>query len=345
MSQSNVTISYSSIIRVVVVLAVLFLLYILREVIALVFIAIILAAAFDPWVDWFQKYKIPRSVSILTIYIIIIGILALVIVLMVPPISEQFSQLGKNLPIYYEKLAIGFSEFSHSTDNSTTLANTMQTISASLGQTTKSIFSTITGIFGGIISFIAVLVIVYYMTVEEEMLKRFIHFITPSRHRSYVFGLINRVQKKIGLWLRGQLILCLVIGVMTYIGLIILGVKYALILAIIAGILEIVPMIGPTVAAIPAMIVGFSDSLTKVILIVALYFAVQQLENHIIVPKIMQKAVGLNPIIVIVAVLVGAKLGGMIGALVSIPVAAALGVVISDIYPREEIIKSKPKSS
>lgn len=342
LEKQTVTLSYSSIIKVVVVLLTLFILYVIREVVALLFVAIVLSAALDPWVDWLQKYKIPRSVSILIIYIIMIGTLSLVIAMMVPPISEQIGQLAKNLPIYYERLALGVSQITDGGELRPSLPEALQGLSASLGEATKSIFSTITGIFGGLISFIAVLVIVFYMTVEEKILKKFIHFLTPPKYQDYMAGLINRMQKKMGLWLRGQLALCLIIGIMTYIGLIILGVKYALLLALVAGILEIIPFVGPIISAVPAILVGFSDSFVKVLLIIALYIVIQQFENHIIVPKVMQKAVGLNPIIVILAILIGIKLGGIVGALLAVPVAAAVGVFLSDIFPHpSEVSKSE----
>lgn len=332
MSEQKISLSYSSIIKFFLVILVLLALYIIREVIALLFVAIVLSAAFDPWVDWMHRYKIPRSLGILIIYIIMIGILSLVVVLMVPPITEQVSQLAKNLPNYYERLTLGISQLTDGASQPT-LPEALQSLSSNLGQTTKSVFSTITGIFGGLMSFLAVLVIVFYITVEEDMLKKFIYFLTPSHKREHFSALIDRVQKKMGLWLRGQLALSLIVGIMTWIGLTILGVKYALLLAIIAGIFEIVPFVGPWLSAVPAVLIGFSDSLSKVLFIAILYIAIQQIENHFIVPKVMQKAVGLNPIIIILAILIGAKLGGALGAVLAVPVAASIGVILSDIFP------------
>ena len=333
MPHQNFTLSYTSIIRVIIVLASLFFIYLIREVVALLFVAVILASVFDPWVDWLQKYKFPRGVSILIIYVVLIAILSLVIVLMVPPIAEQIAQLAKNFPMYYEKLSLGFSNLTES-EYQPTLPDALQTISSSLGQTTKSVFDTLTGIFGGILSFLVVLVITFYLTVEEKMLKKTINYLTPHKHRKYISDLVNRMQIKMGMWLRGQLVLMLIVGILTYIGLTILGVKYALLLSFIAAILEVIPFVGPWLSAIPAVIVGFSDSPFKVVLILVLYFVVQQLENNIIVPKVMQKAVGLNPIIVITAIMIGGKLGGIIGALLAVPVAAAIGVYLSDIMPK-----------
>ena len=140
----------------------------------------------------------------------------------------------------------------------------------------------------------------------------------------------NRMQKKLGLWLRGQLILCLVIFILTYIGLLILGVKYALIIAVIAGLTEFIPYLGPVLGAIPAVFIAFTQSPTLALFTAILYIIIQQIENNFLVPKIMQKAVGLNPIVSIVAIMIGFSVGGVVGALLSIPVATAGTVLVED---------------
>lgn len=333
MSTQKFSISYSSIFKVIIVLLSLYFIYLTREVFVILFLSIILAAAFDPWVNWMQKFKIPRTLSIIAIYVVVIAVFSLVIVSIVPPIAEQIGQLAKSLPVFYERLALEFSPNGVSINQRTALYNTLQTVSSHLGQTTKSVFSTLTGIFGGLVSFFAILVIVFYITVEENVLKRFFFIFTPSHKKEYISDLIDEVKKKMGMWLRGQLSLCLIVGILTYLGLTILGVKYALVLALIAGLFEIVPFIGPCLSAVPSILIGFSDSLTKVLLIIVLYIVIQQIENHLLVPKVMQKAVGLNPIIVIVSILIGAKLFGIIGALIAVPIAAVIDVYLAHIFP------------
>ncbi|MBU4360833.1 AI-2E family transporter [Patescibacteria group bacterium] len=333
MSTQNLSISYTSIFRVIIVLLALYFIYLTREVFVILFLSVILAASFGPWVNWLQKHKIPRTLSILTIYIVLLAILALIIIVMVPPIAEQIGQLAKSLPVFYERLALEFSPSGVDINQQNVLYETLQTMSSNLGQTTKSVFSTLTGIFGGLVSFFAILVIVFYITVEEDIVKRFFFIFTPLHKKEYVSDLIDEIKKKMGMWLRGQLALSLIVGILTYIGLTVLGVKYALVLALIAGLFEIVPFVGPWLSAVPAVLIGFSDSLTKVILILALYFVIQQVENHLIVPKIMQKAVGLNPIIVIISILIGAKLFGVMGALIAVPIAAVIDVYLGQVFP------------
>ena len=336
-STPALNISYTSIIRVVLVLLAAFFIYLIRDALALLFISFIFAAAVDPWVDWFQKRKIPRAVSILMIYIILLAIFSLVIVMMIPPITEQIGQIVSNFPAYYERISTGIHSLQDKTMNSgaqvgsDSIVSTLRSLSLTLAQTTKSIFVTITSIFGGLFSLLVVLVITFYLTVEEDALKRFIKFVVPFRHGSYTMDLIERMQIKIGLWLRGQILLSFIVGILTYILLTIAGVKYALLLALIAGLFEIIPYLGPWLSGIPAVIVAFSDSLIKVLIVIAIYFIVQQVENNLIVPKLMGKMVGLNPVVVIMAILIGIKLGGVIGGLLGVPVAAAVAVYFTDV--------------
>jgi len=348
-SNTQITLSYNSIFRVVWVLVLLFFVYIIRDALALLFVSIIFAAAVDPWVDWLQIKKIPRAVSVLFIYLVLLAVLSLVIVMMIPPITEQIGQLVSSFPQYYEKISIGINSLKdQASDSATAIGNNsivtaLQSLTQTLAQTTKSIFVTITGIFGGFMSLLVVLVMTFYLVVEENALKKFVKFVTPYKYRSYTMSLIERMELKIGLWLRGQLVLCLVVGILVYFLLLIFGVKYALLLALIAGILEIIPYLGPWLSAIPAVIVASSDSFIKVIIVIAIYLFVQQIENSIIVPRVMHKIVGLNPIIVIMSILIGVKLGGVVGGLLGVPVAAAISVYFSDIMKEKKSLTAPVK--
>jgi len=181
-----------------------------------------------------------------------------------------------------------------------------------------------------------ILVISFYLTVQEKGVKRFIMSLTPAKHQSYLSSLIERIQRKMGGWLRGQLLLMLIVGILTYIALRLIGLKYALVLALIAGILEIVPYIGPIISAIPAVILGFVQSPFLALLVIILYILIQQIESQIIAPQVMRRAVGLNPIITIIAILIGAKLAGILGIILAVPITAALAEFLKDVYQRRE---------
>ncbi len=334
----NVSISTGTFFKVLLIFLIITFLYLIKEIVALIFIALILASAFDPWVDWFQKFRLPRSLSIIFIYLILISVVGAAIWLLVPAISQEISQLSNNLPNYYDKIEEGINYFKGvalEKGAETTFQDSLDTLSTTLTSATTKVFSTIFGIFGGIISFFLVLVITFYFTVEEEGLKNFIKSVSPSRMQPYIFRLIARIQHKLGLWLKGQLILSLIIFALVFVGLTIIGVDYALLLAFIAGVFEIIPFLGPTLAAIPAAFFGFTQSPITGFLVIGLYVLIQQLENHIIAPKVMSKSIGLNPLIVIIVFLVGAKIGGVIGILLAVPVATAISVFLSDFFDRK----------
>ena len=179
------------------------------------------------------------------------------------------------------------------------------------------------------------MVITFYMTIEEDGLKKFVRSIAPIEYQPYLVQKTNRIQVKMGGWLRGQLILMFIIGSLTYVGLLILDVPYALVLAIFAGLAEFVPFLGPLIAAVPAVFFSFSDSPWKAFGVVIFYIVLQQLENQVIVPKVMQKAVGLNPIVVIIVMLIGAKVAGLVGILLAVPATTIAWIFFADIFERK----------
>jgi len=336
-----VDLSIMSIVKFFLVVIFLFFLYLIKEVLAILFVALILASAVDPWVDGLERIKFPRWLSILMIYIGLFIIIFLTVYLIIPPVTEQIGQLSTNFPDYFEKVGGVFDSLKNfSAEHGVTgeldrgIMALRDNVSGALG----SVFSTVAGIFGGIVSFFIVLVITFYMTVEESSMKRTVTFILPDKYQPFTLQLINKVQRKIGDWLKGQLVLCLIVGVMAYIGLLILGVNYALVLGLLAAVGEFIPYLGPTISAIPAIFLAFTQSPIKALFVLILYVLIQQVENNILVPKVMQKAVGLNPIISIIALLVGAKTAGLIGVVLAIPVATAISVIVRELWSTKEVV-------
>lgn len=326
-------ISYKSLFRILLFVVGVFVVYELREVVGLLFVALVFSSAISPWVETLSKRSIPRGVSILVIFLVLVIVLGGAIALMVPLVLEEIAQIAKNFPEYYQKVSSAFFPVKGEIPSQTFISTSEvgQLPDTAIGAL-KSIISTVSSIFGGVISFLVVLVLTFYMTVEENGVKKFFSYFTPLQYQQYLSEVLSRIQKKMGLWLRAQLILMLIVGVMTYIGLSILQVKYALLLSLVAGITEVIPYVGPVLGSIPAIIIGFGESPLKGLFVILLYTIVQQAENHLLVPKIMQKTVGLHPILVIVAILIGAKLGGAVGAILAIPVAIAAVMLGEDYY-------------
>jgi len=183
---------------------------------------------------------------------------------------------------------------------------------------------------------VVVLVMAFYLSVERGGFRTLLRNIAPESYQPYLTRLLTRIQHKMGGWLRGQFLLSLIIFVMVYVGLLILGVPYALVFAIIAGIFEIIPFLGPILGALLPVLFSFTISPTRALMVVALFFVVQQLENHLIVPKVMSISTGLNPVVVLLVILVGMQLGGILGALLAVPIATTVAVFLEDFFAAEK---------
>jgi predicted PurR-regulated permease PerM len=328
----TINISTSTIFRIILILLGLVFLYIIRDVLMMVFVAIIIASAINGPASWLQRHRVPRVLGVTFLYLLLFLVLALIISLILPPLAEQVKHLAVAFPEYIEKIGLSlqgwWEKYKGEGEN---LQNFLDRVSEKLTQAASSVFATTVGIFGGLVSSMVILVISFYLAVQERGVKKFLMSLTPIEHQAYISDLVERIQMKMGGWLRGQLLLILIVGLLTFIGLSLLGVKYALVLALIAGLLEIIPYIGPIMATVPAVILAFFQSPSLALLVILLYAVIQQLENHIIVPQVMRKTVGLNPIIIIIVMLVGAKLAGIIGIILAVPIAAAVAEFLKDV--------------
>lgn len=327
---------------IIILLSLAFLFYI-REVLFLVVLALMFSAAIDEPIDWLDRRGVPRWLGLIFIYLLVIGVFSVTIALIIPPIVSETHALLSALPDLFQRAGVLITSTGIISE-ANKLTN-LQSLATSFGNSlfggTSTFFSTITGIFGGFFTTALVLVMTFYLVVQENGLKKFIRSIVPTQNQPYVTSLTNRIQFRIGKWFRGQLTLALVIGIVSYIALRIIGVPYAFVLAIVAGLMEIVPYIGPIIAAVPAVFLVL-DNPVKALLVIAAYIVINQLENHILVPKIMQKAVGLSPVVIIVALLIGAKVAGVMGIVLAVPVATAIAEFAGDfVKDRKQEIKRR----
>ncbi len=336
----TIEISSGTILRAIFILLLLWFLYLVRDIVFLVFISVVIVSAIDPIVDWFQKKKVPRALTVLVVYVVFLSILGVAIGLLIPPLTQEIRGLGENFPSLVEKLSGYFRiirNYATSHNLQQQIANFTGSVAEKISQAGSSLFSGTVSFIGGIFEFIVVLSIAFYMSVQEKGIKKFFSSLTPEEHREYVSGLIDRIQFKMGRWLQGQLLLMFLIFVLDYVGLLFIKAPYALVLALIAGILEIVPYIGPVISAFIATAVGFLHGPFTGFLVLGLFVLVQQLEGYVLTPLVMKKAVGLNPVAVILALMIGAKLGGVAGIIVAVPIATILGEIVNDLVRKPEI--------
>lgn len=322
----GVDVSHRTVIFVTAFLLIIWILYQIRDVILLFFVAIIFMSALSPIVDLFKKLKVPTSLGIAVTYIFILGLISLLIALTVTPLIEQTSTLAVVLPHSIAQLLP-----SDLIDRSI-LQKELTNISKDALTFTLTIFSNVVG-------FISVVVLTFYLLLDKDRFKRllaqlFVH------HEERAIRVIEKVEDKLGAWLRGQIFLSLIIGTMSYFLLWFLGIPYALPLAILAGLLEVIPVIGPIISAVPAVFLAYLVSPTTAVFVAFGYLAIQQLENNLIVPQVMRRAVGLNPLVVIFAIAVGGRLLGIGGALLAVPITVVIQLIAQEVLNKQNPVPS-----
>lgn len=300
----------------------------LKEVVLAVFIAYIIMAALFPFVQFLKRKKISNSIAVLVVYSTAILIFIILVFPLIPFLISQLQSLFSTFPKYLDKSARIF----HVNIDIPTITSYVTSDVGSLFQNAVSVTKKV---FGGVFSFLTVFAISFYLLLDHDNIAMRIVSLFSKRMQKKSRAVFYRIEDKLGAWFRGQIVLSFSIGFLTWIALLILGLPFALPLALLAGILEIVPTIGPIISAIPAVIIALNISPTMALLVVLLYIIIQLLENNILVPRIMEKAVGLNPIVIILGVIIGSKLMGIAGALLAVPFISLVVVVINSIREKK----------
>lgn len=301
----------------------------------MLFVSFLLMTVFTPLVNLISRLKVHRTLSIAIAYVLVIGIFGGVVALIAPVLVRETTNFINAIPAYLAQY--GLSSYVNT--------NLMSGLVQQIGGVLSFTFS----VFSNVFSVITILVFTFYMLIGYPDMERQISLLLGDERGKKISSLIIAVEKRLGRWSRGQMLLMLTVALGNYIGYLFLKIPYALPLAMITGIFEIIPTLGPIISAIPAVLIGFGISpLTGVgAAIVALL--VNQLENYVLVPKIMQKSVGVSPLIVLLSIAVGAKLAGVMGAIVAVPLVVTLQVVLNEYWGKEEgqtasPLKHKPSS-
>ncbi len=310
----SVNISPSTVIFTTFFLLALGFLYLVKSVVVMLFAAVIVMSAVNPSVVKLQrKYKIPRAVGILIMYIFLVTLISLAIAVIVPPLASEFTNFAKdvNFPPIQDELR----NFKFTLTEINGLIN-------SIGTSISTVINVVTSTFSGLFTVFTVSVMSIYLLLDRENLHKKVSWFThDQRWFLLTKEYIDAVEEQLGGWVRGQVVLMSVIGFITYFGLLLIGVPYSLPLALLAGSLEVLPNLGPTIAAVPAIILAvIYGGWVMGAITLLFYLFVQQLENNFIVPKVMKDNADVNPLVAILVILMGLEIGGVIGALLSIPI-------------------------
>lgn len=332
----KIDIGTGTIFRVILIILGFLFLYIVRDIIIMLIAAFVIASAVEPIAKKLQAYRIPRGASVIIVYILIITVITLTVVSIAPPLAKQTTALIQQLSQVIGNAFTYFvpGEQYDPRDVVSQLREGLSGFGNSLTNVGFSIFEQTRSVFSGFISVIFTFIIALYLVIEEDALKKVFRLVVPQHHHAYIEQIIDRIQVKIGRWVIAQLSLALVIGVVVGVGLWIIGVQNALVLGLFAGVLEIIPVIGPIIAGFIGTLVALSQSWILALVTLAFYVVVQQVENHALIPNLMKKATGLNPLVTLIAVLLGARLAGVVGIILSIPVATMISIFLSDFFSK-----------
>lgn len=316
----KVEISHKTIIFSVFFLIFLWFLFYIKDLLLQLFIALLFTTILDPFVTKLASFKIPRGIAIISSYILILGLLGGIIALLAPPLVEQTTNFANSLPGYISQLGIP----------PVVSSEVNREFFTRVGSIPGQLLVIGASLLSNIVSVLAVLVFTFYLLLSRNKLDEQLGNFFGTEKTEKIVDLLARLERKLGGWARGELTLMLLVGLLNYIGLTLLGMPFALPLAILAGLFEVVPYLGPIVAAIPGVLIGFGISPVIGFGVVIMSTLVQQLENYVFVPKIMGKSVGVSPVIILLAFAIGERLAGVVGMIISVPFVITLQVLAQE---------------
>lgn len=336
----SITITTGTIIKAIATLVIVAFLYFIRDIMMAVLFSLVIASGIEPAAAWFQKRRIPRILAVVLVYVITFSFLGGMFYLIVPTTFKEITSFSDNLPVYLEKpfeaetvdkVFGGLPSFIRED-----LGMFLSSVSDFINSFSSGFFSIASAAFGGVVSFILIIVLSFYLSTQENGIENFLKTIIPAKYEVYSVDLWNRWKKKIGLWLQGQILLGFIVGVLVYLGLTLLQVEYALTFALLAALFELVPIFGPILSAVPPVVVAFTHSPVLAFEVGILYIVIQQFENHLIYPLVVRKIVGVPSIMVILAFVIGAQIGGFFGLLLAVPLSALAVEVLDDLNYRKK---------
>lgn len=353
----TVNLSMASVAKATLVIMLLYFaskfIYEIKSILIILFVSVLFYAAIEPTVNKLENKKIPRAVSVLVVYLVLIGLIALFISSLIPIVAEQLLQIARsagdlitnitegkgleNLPLS-EKLTPLIRDALAGIDQQTIINNiqgALEKIAGQLQNIAGNTWTAIKIVFNGIFNAILVLIITFFLVTDKGSVDGFIKSLFPIKYTDYIIEKSEKIKGKIGQWLRGQLILMCCMFMLYLTGFSILGIDYAVTLAMMGGLAELFPVIGPILAGFPAILIGFNESPWLVLWVLGLIVLIQQIEGNILIPVIMKKAVGLKPVVIMVSVLIGYQLLGILGIILAVPVATTASIFIGD-YLRKD---------
>lgn len=316
-----------------------YLLYLVRDVVIWFFFALIISVLFEPIIKFLKWLRVPKVLAVIFTYLAVFGLLGLIIYLTAPFFITEIKQFSQMIPQYFEKISPIFKELK--IEALQNLESFTQAITGGLEQISVSILNALTTFFGGVASAFFIISLAFFLSLEENGVERFLMLLSPKKHEEYVSALFERCRNKVSGWFGARILACLFVAVASFVIFYLFGIRYTFLLALLAGVLNFVPFIGPLITQLLLiLLVGVSDSWLKALIVLVAYIIINQIENNIISPVLTKRFVGLPPVLVLLSLVVGAIVFGFLGAIFSVPV---FGIVYE--FAREFLEKRKEEEA
>ena len=349
-----VVISTGTIVRTVLVLFAVYLFWSLRDLILVLLTSIVIASFIEAAIPSFKKIKIGRVFAVVIMYVLAISFLASIFYLFAPLLITEIynfatfiSQYAPGvdfLNYFHNEAFSGAKDVVNNLSHGMSIGNLLATSQAFITNLSSGFFTTLSVAFGSIFNVVLIVIISFYLSIQDKGIENFLRVILPLRFEEYVIDLWNRTRVKIGLWMKGQMLLGILIAILTYLVLAIMGIQYALLLSIIAGLMELIPY-GILIALVPAVSFSYlSGGMSTALMVLGAYLIIHMFEVYLFSPLVIKKVTGLSPLIIILAVLVGVELGNFWGLLLSIPGALLLMEIMSDMEKHKTTLRTKNES-
>ncbi len=338
-SEKVLDISWGTIFKLAIGFLGFYIIYLIRDIIIWVIFALIISLLFNPIINFLQKRKIPRALATAFVYIIALGAIGLMIYLTAPIFIIEIQQFSQLLPQYFEKMAPSLKSFGVAAFES--FDSFIKVFQDWFVKASASIFGAIAAIFGGIFSTLTIFTLALFISIEGGGVERAIGLFTPRAREAYVLSIWKSCQNKVAGWFGAKIVTCLFIGIFSFLALYLFKVNYPLALALIAGITNIVPIIGPIIAGIVIFVFAALDSWFKAFFVLIVFILLQQIEGNIITPILTKKFIGLPPVLVLISLLVGGQLLGITGAILTIPFTGVIYEFLKDYLKKRKEPKAE----
>lgn len=327
-NEKTLDISWATILKIFFAALIFYFLYQVRSILILIVFSLIFSLLLNPLINFMERKRIPRTIAVVSIYLVVFSSISLFFYFTVYFFIQEFQKLIEVLPQYFDKVSpplryLGIQAFEN-------FESLISTLSQNFGRIGENVFNALFVIFGGIFATIFVLTLAVFLSLEEKSLEKTIALLFPKKYEAYILELWENCQRRVAGWFGTRIVACLVVGILSYFSFFLFDIRYAFSLAMMAGVLNFIPFIGPITTGVFIFLLISFDSFSKAILAVVAFTLVQQIENNVLTPVLTKKFIGLSPALVLISLAVGGKLGGILGATLAVPLAGILFEFLKD---------------